>query len=250
MRLEKWSVVIALVACSVLADSAHMRDGRGRAGRGGASNAKAATSKSIESALAAGDKAGNWWALKADGTMLSGSALTMAAQGSPGVSPITLNGTSQFYKSANVAYPTGDFSFVCVVSQDVTSSATTDVINKFGGTLVFTAEDATSGADNLLYVNGASALGAAHVSASLTTSVWQTIGGSYTSATGAIVYRVAGVDHGATAVGGGVTASTEAMAVGANTAGSGFFKGQMRGCVFTEKVLSSADIDRIGAGAL
>ena len=73
---------------------------------------------SLADALQAGDKAGAWWAMKGDGTMLSGSAVTLVATGTPtntvenGWPVRTYTAAQNDQEPANVAFPASDFS-VC-----------------------------------------------------------------------------------------------------------------------------------------
>ena len=90
--------------------------------------------RSIECAVSASDKSGNWWLLKADGSMLSSSSLTMSGTGSPGVSPITLNGTTQYYSSsASVAFPSTAQSFTVVWVGNMTDNAAAYAVAKWPG---------------------------------------------------------------------------------------------------------------------
>lgn len=94
-----------------------------------------ATATTLCDSMAAGDKSGSWWCLKGDGTMLSGSAITLSAIGSPitqswpvcpsgtgctNETQIQLNPTTtntQYYASGNITPPTGSFT-TCVLGNN------------------------------------------------------------------------------------------------------------------------------------
>jgi len=67
-------------------------------------------------AMQAADKSGTWWCMKGDGTMLSGSAVTLVATGSPtnttenGWPVRTYTAAQNDQEPANVAFPASDFS--------------------------------------------------------------------------------------------------------------------------------------------
>lgn len=212
----------------------------------------ATCSQSIQCAVTAGDKSGSWWAIRADGTMLSGSALTMTAAGSPGVSPLSFNGVDQKYTSGNVAYPAGSFSFVAVFNVNPSTSASTEVVSKWeGANLSFTLEMGGTGSvtPNWYVIAAGGATGRA-IGVDIVKGIWFCMGGMYTTGTGDVTLRQYGIGNAsATATGGGVFAQTTPHRVAAYSAG-GFFWGLSRGVFFTEKVLSDADVDRICAGAL
>lgn len=79
---------------------------------------------SLADALQAGDKAGAWWAMKGDGTMLAGSSVTLVATGSPtnttenGWPVRTYTAAQNDQEPANVAFPASDFS-VCYHRRNV-----------------------------------------------------------------------------------------------------------------------------------
>lgn len=73
---------------------------------------------SLADALQPGDLAGAWWAMYGDGTMRSGSAVTLVPTGAPtntvenGYAVRTYTGVQNDQEPANVAFPASDFS-VC-----------------------------------------------------------------------------------------------------------------------------------------
>src|SRR5579864_6622473 len=204
-------------------------------------------SDSINCAVTPSDKAGNWWGLQADGTMMVGSALTMDKQGSIPVSPLTFDGTTWLESHASVAFPgaTTDFSFVTVVFVPSISGSQT-LFAKLQGTFVFLAQ-VTSGQRIEFYVTPTGGTTNNATSALISTSTWFVVGGSYKQSTGLITLRVSAVDTTATASGGGVQTGTIDMSVGARGGGVNKLTGECRGTFYTEKILTDADIDRIGA---
>lgn len=81
-------------------------------------NAVADAPVALCDAMSAGDKSGNWWCMKGDGTMATGSAVTLVATGTPTNStengwPVrTYTTTQNDQEPANAAFPASDFS-VC-----------------------------------------------------------------------------------------------------------------------------------------
>lgn len=208
--------------------------------------------ESIDCALQAGDKSGSWWALKANGMMATSSALTQTNVGGGGTSPMTFNGTDQYYRSATVAYPTGDFSVVVVFRLD-SGAGTCELAAKWGGSdISFSIEIVPGTGVGHAYVKSSTGnLGdAAFGGATFEVDTWYGVALTYTTATGAIKGRTSSTNVTATATGGGVLAQSERHTVGAHAVPDAFMKGKSRGVFFTEKVLSDADIDRIVAGAM
>lgn len=199
----------------------------------------------IGNAVSAGDLAGNWWMLHASGVMEPGSSLTLSSVGSPSVNPITLNGSSQYFISSPVAFPTGDFSFVTVINV-VTNPGYFDIISKYPS---FTILEGDNGGGLNFFVTTSTSANA-DASATFATGVWLRIGGVYTSATSTAKLRIQGVNHSNIASGTGVNAGSATFAYGARNNGTLFSNILSRGGFFTEKVLSDADIDRICAGAI
>lgn len=78
-------------------------------------------------ALAAGDKSGTWWCMKGDGTMLSGSSVTLVPTGTPtntvenGWPVRTYTSTQNDQEPSNVAFPASDFS-VCYQRRQATTA--------------------------------------------------------------------------------------------------------------------------------
>lgn len=243
-----WSPVADSMAQSF---SMHARYGRGRFGREGPPHSSSSSApKSIENAIVAGDKSGNWWALKTDGTMLASSALTMDNEGPAPVSPLTFDGTTWFESSSAVAAPgaTTDFSFVAVVNVPTISGSQT-IVAKLSGTFVYLVQvNSSQRVDFYVTPTGGGTNNA--VSALISTGMWFAIGGSYKQSTGLITLRVVGADTTATASGGGVQTGTLDVGVGARGGGVNKLTGSSRGVFYTEKILSDADFDRIGGGAL
>ena len=210
-----------------------------------------ACAQSIDCGVQAGDKSGNWWALKSDGTMLSGSALTQAAQGSPGTSPLTFNGSSQYYASGDVAYPTGDFSVVVSFKFASNPAAVSYLAGKWdSGSLAMLVFLDTDGKLNLAVQDGLAATNVLTAADASATGAWLAVCATFTSASKAMKVRALGANATATATNAGVAALSFPHSVAAGGVGGGKFAGQSRGVFFTEKPLSDADCDRIMAGAL
>lgn len=199
--------------------------------------------KDITNAVAGGDKSGSWWALKSNGTMLSGSSLTMTAHGSPGVSPLTFDGSTQWFESSTtVAFPVGNFSVVYVFDPTINTTqyfvskwdpVTTFICGLETKAILYMATPSFSEVDSVATVPAGSFVG---------------VGCTYTVSSGVGTVRVSGVTASATL--GAVQTGMQSHAVGGTSGGANLAKGSSRGVFFTEKVLSDADIDRIIAGAM
>jgi hypothetical protein len=227
----------------------------GGLGRGGFRPLATATAtvKSIGNALQSGDKVGNWWALQQDGTMLASSALTESGQASPGVSPLTFNGTTQYFKSANVAYPTGDFSAVVSFKFASNPGANAYLAAKWdSGSLGWVAFLDTSGKLNFIVADSAGTLKTITAAGASSTNTWLAVCVTYTSASKALSMRALGTDTTGNGTNTGVHAISFPHSVGAGGAGGAgtFFAGNSRGVFFTETPLSDAACDRIMAGVL
>lgn len=245
-------MLVALLSQDGMRAGVRDRDLRtgGRTHGAAAASGAAGCSLNVSCGIQAGDEVGNWYALQTDGTMLAGSALTMTGQNGPGVSPLTFNGTNQYFKSTStVAFPSGDFSFVVIVNL---VSTVGEVFSKWDGsaTFPFTVEGQGAGVGYRFYVTattgpgGASSANGASIAGS-----WVGLGGTYTSATGIIRLRVQGVSTGGVLSGTGVQAANFVHSLGAYVGPGNFINGSSRGLFFTEKVLSDSDIDRIVAAA-
>lgn len=109
-------LLIALVAFASFAqgrfDRANSRCAQGRSSRG----LPCASGVQLADAFQAGDLAGAWWAMYGDGTMRSGSAVTLVATGTPtntvenGWPVRTYTAAQNDQEPANVAFPASDFS--------------------------------------------------------------------------------------------------------------------------------------------
>lgn len=206
--------------------------------------------KNIATAIQAGDQSGNWWVLNQDGTT-SGSALTMAGINTPGTSPLSFNGTDQYWRSAAVAFPGAtDYSFVVAIAVG-DGVGSKEVVAKYdgGANLVFTLELA-SGTVPRFYATSAAGVTASAQGSALTPGTMACLGGRYTTATGGIVLRVGGSNVTGTAGAGGVFAGSVRHSVGAHLVPGGFLDGTSRGVFYTEKALSDADVDRVCTGVL
>lgn len=211
----------------------------------------AACSQSVECAIQSGDKAGNWWALKADGTMLSSSALTMSAQGSPIVSPLTFNGTTQFYSAASIAFPSTSQSFSIVAVYRIASTAGNPYMvaklpggasNTFGVRLV-------TGRPALQVFQAGTPTQLVHSQTS-STNTWLGMSATYNNSGPTMLVRYSGSSTTESQGAPGVIGSTSAETDVAGATGAASFTGNLRGVFYTEKILSDSDVDRIIAGAM
>src|SRR5574343_1040648 len=97
---------------------------QGRSSRG----LQCASGVQLADAFQAGDLAGAWWAMYGDGTMRSGSAVTLVATGTPtntvenGWPVRTYTSTQNDQEPANAAFPASDFS-VCTYRRQAALSA-------------------------------------------------------------------------------------------------------------------------------
>lgn len=118
------ALLLVFVASSALGqgrfDRTNRRCDQGRSSRGLA----CASGVSLADAPQAGDLSGAWWAMYGDGTMRSGSAVTLVPTGSPtntveGGWPVrTYTAAQNDQEPANVAFPASDFS-VCYHRRNV-----------------------------------------------------------------------------------------------------------------------------------
>lgn len=216
-----------------------------------ASTAAATCAPDISCAVTAGDEAGNWWALKGDGTMLASSAITLVNQASSGVSPLTFNGTTQYFKTAGTqSFPAGDFSFVA--SFNINAADGGGVLMAQWGPIIVRWIVYTKADHSLEFGVLGAGLGIYDLATPQSTGTFLAVAGSYNGTTGAMVFRSATTyGSGSGTGGGGVLGLATNTSTGGNTDGSALmFKGTSRGMFFTEKILSTADMDRIMAGAL
>jgi hypothetical protein len=207
--------------------------------------------KSIENAIQAGDKVGNWWALKADGTMVSGSATTLSPQSSPGTSPLTFNGSSQYFASVNVAYPVGDFSVVGSFNFPSNPGANSYIAAKWDtANLAWVVFIDTAGKLNLAVQDSGASTNVLTALTASSTGTWLAVCATFTSGTKAMKVRAVGVNATTTSTNSGVAVLSFPHSVGAGGAGGGKLTGSSRGVFFTETPLSDAACDRIMAGAI
>jgi hypothetical protein len=210
-------------------------------------------SNSIECGLTGADEVGNWWALKNDGTMVSGSALTESGQASPGTSPLTFNGSTQYLKSSSVAYPAGDFSVVVSLKFASNPGSNSYLAAKWDtGNLAWVVFLDTSGKLNFIVEDSGAALKTITASGASSTNTWLAVCATYASASKTLSMRALGIDTTGTGTNTGVHAISFAHSVAAGGAGGAgtFFAGNSHGVFFTETPLSDAACDRIMAGVL
>jgi hypothetical protein len=180
--------------------------------------------------------------------MLSGSSLTESAHGSPTVSPITLNGTTQYYDSAAVAFPATSQSFsIMFVAKfnDVTAAyvaAKWPVANQ-----TFICGVAVS--NPIFYAFSSTPTFVPNTSAGVvSTGTWVGICCSFNSSTQDGNVRYSGVNS-LVSIGPSTQNTTSAQTVG-STAATPTFNGQLRGVFYTETDACGAASDRVIAGAM
>lgn len=199
-------------------------------------------------ALQPSDMVGSWWVLNTDGTMASGSSTSFVAHASPGTSPLTFNGSTQYLDTATVlAFPTGSFSIVC--SAKPTAASGTIAGDWISGELLWIL--AFSSDAPLFGVSDSTlSLGVA-VAPAITEGSFLAFTGIYNATTGSVKLRTAGVTTTGSSTAFPTTlAPSHKVAVGASRDASSFLTGQSKGCFFTEKVLTDADADRLMPGVL
>ncbi len=209
---------------------------------------------------------GTWWLLRQDGTNAPGAGQTLSAVGSPGTAQttlggasftaITLNGTTQYYKTADVASPVGDFTIVSLVRRR-TAGVVHNPLSKMssvGGGANYSINhtfDASNLSTATLYKTSAagtavnSGAGNTHLA-----DTWYTVALPYdfvTDGTSVMRMRRNGVAVGTgstTAVGPMQAATGSGWWVGASgfSGGSGFMHGDIGLALMTEKVLSDATL--------
>ena len=215
---------------------------------------------SLADALQAGDKAGAWWAMKGDGTMLSGSAVTLVATGSPTNTtendwPVrTYTSTQNDQEPANVAFPASDFSICQHVRPGTVAVAQLAGFGTAGAAASYVALpfEVQSGAGQLVsYISNGVAGSTFASSPSLTAGTWYVLCYTYQRVGGA-ANNVGTVYLNGTAI---ATSSTQnlAQALASVWTTNGYAGGPtgmakaVRGQFVTYKLLSAADIARISA---
>ncbi len=238
----------------------------------------------IETAVATGDKAGNWWVLKGDGTMLAGSSTTLSPVGAPTtpswiVIPSGPNGTLetqtllnptnskvvQWFISPVVAAPTGSFTTCGIGMVDgVNKAATpgpdqpvvmfaTDAFGNASWALEYAQAGALAGLTAYAtgIVNVPNLIPAVPREQTFTCGVFQssTLVKSCTFWQGTAGAQCVQAAHATAAI----SAVAKSWIVGArDTTGAADegWRGLFRGAFYTEKALTTADITRIGIALL
>ena len=251
--------LITLVAFGSFAqgrfDRTNQRCGQGRSSRGFA----CASGVSLADAPAAGDLAGAWWAMYGDGTMRSGSAVTLVPTGSPtnttenGWPVRTYTAAQNDQEPANVAFPASDFS-VCYHRRNVALPNTQ--IMGFGDTGASTDfvslpfELQINGNFNSYISNGVT--DPFHTSfTGIVGGTWYVLCYTYQRVGGAAnnvgTLYLNGVQFGQSSVMALASAFSSKWSTNGYTAAAAAGAGSTRGVFVTYKLLSPADIARISA---
>lgn len=257
------ALLLILAATSALGqgrfDRTNSRCSAGRSSRGFACD----TFVALADAPQASDLAGNWWAMRGDGTMRSGSAVTLVPTGAPTNSvengwPVrTYTAAQNDQEPSNVAFPASDFS-VCYHRRNVALPNTQ--IMAFGTSGVpatYTAlpwELQTNGnlISNITDGVGSTAFTGSAAPLPIVAGNWYVLCFTYQRVGGA-------ANNVATMYVNGVAVNSSAVMALANTALSSVWStngyaaasaagaGSTRGVFVTYKLLSPADIARISA---
>ena len=217
---------------------------------------------SLADALQAGDKAGAWWAMKGDGTMLSGSAVTLVATGSPtnttenGWPVRTYTAAQNDQEPANVAFPASDVS-VCYHRQSTAlpnvqlmAFGTSGAVGGFsilpfeqqvtGNFLSYATDGVVSGS----YASSGAPLPIVAGSWYVLCFTYQRVGGA---ANNVGTLYVNGVSVGTSSTMRLAQALSSVWSTNGYAAASGGSAGSTRGVFVTYKLLSAADVARISA---
>lgn len=230
------------------------RSPQGRSTRGLMSN----NYVSLADALQAGDKAGNWWAMKGDGTMLAGSTVTLVATGSPtntteGGWPVrTYTNLQNDQEPANAAFPASDFSVCKHMRSTALTNAQLMAFGSSGAVAGFSAlpfEQQTNGNVISYISNGASGSTVTSATAMqagnwyLLCFTYQRVGAG--TSVGTLYLNGASVNSSSTL--GLAQALSSVWTTNGYAGGAGGVAGSTRGVFVTYKLLSAADIARLYA---
>ncbi len=206
---------------------------------------------------------GAWWLLRQDGTNEAGAGQTLSAVGSPGFAvttlggmpftAITLNGTSQYYKTADVASPAGDMTLAVLVRRRTIGVVQVwgAKMSSVGGGVNYALNPTFDGANlstATLYKNSGSGTSVNSSGTTHLADAWYLVALPYdfvTDGTSVLRLRKNGVAVGVgstVAVGPMQAASGSFWSVGASGFGGGsaFLHGDIGLALMTEKVLSDA----------
>lgn len=215
----------------------------------------------LADALQTGDLAGSWWGMYGDGTMRTGSAVTLTPTGAPtntvenGWPVRTYTAIQNDQEPANALFPVTDFTVLKYVR--VANLGATAELMCFGtGVANVTASlpfemTITTGALTS-YVSNGGAFSATTQTAALVVGAWALMAFSYQRVGGAAnnvgTQYVNGVQTGTSATMGATSAVNSKWSTnGVVGAGSLGMASATRGVVVTYKALSAADIARIFA---
>lgn len=255
--------LITLVAFGSFAqgrfDRTNQRCGQGRSSRGFA----CASGVSLADAPAAGDLAGAWWAMYGDGTMRSGSAVTLVATGSPtntvenGWPVRTYTAAQNDQEPANVAFPASDFSLcyhrrnVALPNTQIMAFGTSGVPATYtalpwelqtNGNL---ATNITNGVSSVSYTSSAAPLPIVGGTWYVLCLTYQRVGGAANNVATTYVNGTAVNTSSVMALAN--TAFSSVWSTNGYAAASAAGAGSTRGVFVTYKLLSPADIARISA---
>jgi len=256
------ALLLILIASSAFGqgrfDRFNKRCGQGRSSRGFACS----SGVSLADAFQAGDLSGAWWAMYGDGTMRSGSAVTLVPTGTPtntienGWPVRTYTAAQNDQEPANVAFPATDFS-ACYHRRNValpntqimafgtTGAAGTHVALPFelqtNGNLFSYVSD---GVTSTPYTSSSAPLPIAGGAWNVLCFTYQRVGGAADNVGRTYVN---GVQVGTSSTMRLAQALASVWSTNGYAAASAAGAGSTRGVVVTYKLLSPADIARISA---
>ena len=251
--------LVAMTADAGRFDRFNSRCDQGRSSRGLA----CASGVALANAPRPGDLSGAWWAMYGDGTMRSGSAVTLVATGSPtntvenGWPVRTYTAAQNDQEPSNVALPASDFSVCYHRRSDALPNVQLMAFGTSGGApATYTAlpfEQQVSGNIISLTSNGAAATNFSSSSSPLplVAGAWNVLCFTYQRVGGAAdnvgTLYVNGVQVGTSSVQALANATPSVWSTNGYAAASGGSAGSTRGVFVTYKLLSAADVARISA---
>lgn len=210
-------------------------------------------------ALAAGDKSGSWWCMYGDGTMRSGSAVTLVPTGAPtntvenGWPVRTYTAAQNDQEPANVAFPASDFSVCYHRRSNALPNVQLMAFGTSGAAAGFSAlpfEQQINGNFNT-YTSDGVATAFFTSFTGLSAGVWNVLCFTFQRVGGAAdnvgTMYVNGVSVGTSSVMRLPQALSSVWSTNGYAAAVGGSAGATRGVFVTYKLLSAADIARISA---
>lgn len=207
---------------------------------------------SIANAVQAGDKSGNWF-------MLLPTGVTQDSSGFAGANAFTANGSwipepdrlsfggGTYLSTPAVSFPLSSFSMVAVIRVPTLAGGFKNIFGNFTGSGDYSFVLSAVGGSLEVDVEGVTGA-TATLLATPPLNTYVTVGIIYNASSGLLTFRVNGVTTTATVTGAGLKAlgGPRAFSMGATTVGTLAWTGDSYGVFFTEKLLSVADVDRIG----